>query len=324
MTKNRFLTVIALFFGFVPGLFSQSNNGITPDTVITKSNQRVVCHIIKLTDTKIVCERKTSGNPSIDSIPKSLAWEIRWGNGSTELIVTEEPAAKRDSMRAYFPEIKSAVKFYPLGLMSDKVCFGYERVIKENMSGEVIAGVINNDFTRSMGTSLFSDATALSVKGFEMTVGVKFVSHFNLMNTNDWINGDDLDEDSPLHGFFFKPEILYSNFLTEGITRDYFNLPPGSNPMQVSDMRTSSFAFMIELGRQRVYKSVCFGYSLGIGYATSSVTYSNPLFASYSIGSSNYNSVSANSDNINASYMYSHYYLGGLAVNATFFIGYIF
>jgi hypothetical protein len=302
----RLFSLIILLF-FSAHLFSQTGPEVKTsglDTMITKKNEKILGKITKVTETDLEYKKAQEADAPIYVISKDKLREIRWANGTREMVVADEMDA---NVEKEILNQRSAIKLHIFSPAASQLTVSYERCLKVGTNIEISLGLINN--------SLINNNSPNLIQGGLFSGGVKF-----LLGQDYYVKG--LKYAHPLKGRYLKPEIDFSSFIIRGIRANYYNPNVYTyNSYIETNQQVNSFALMINYGRQFILGNILtFGYSVGLGYAASDAKYSNPYFQN------NYGSYSNNPMNV-PSDLYSHYLLSTnipIAIKGTITMGYIF
>ncbi len=311
---KKFCTLFILVFlcSFSSRISAQTTSDPKPvvmDTLITLKNEKIVGKITKVTETEFEYKKSLEPDAPIYTISREKIKEIRWGNGSKELVMPDEMSVNKEHE---ILDKRSDIQFHFFSIVTEKLSFTYEHVIKVGINLEVTAGLINNTMIKQPITGSSND---LLTQGAMLGAGVKF-----LLGQDFYLNG--MKYAHPLKGRYIKPEILYAGFIEHGVVSGY-SVANGSNYGQqvVTDLKVNSVAIMLNYGRQFVLGNILtFGYSVGVGYSLNSAAYSNP---GPSVTQGNYISYN-NGNNEVPTYLYTHDHDGPLAFNCNLTLGYIF
>jgi hypothetical protein len=306
------LTLCLLLISCTGQLLAQSESGpkeVKMDTLITKKNEKIIGKITRVSETEIDYKKVYEPDAPVYVISKDKLREIRWGNGTKELIRAEEMAVNQE---AEILDKRSAIKFHFFSPLGNQLTFSYEHSLKVGTNVEISAGIINN--------SIMNSNSPFLIQGGLVTAGVKF-----LLGQDFYVNG--MKYVHPLKGRFIKPEIDFSSFIVRGV--QVYNYNAGYNyngpATVVTDQKINSGAIMLNYGRQFILGNVItLSYSIGMGYAFTSSKYTDP---SITVSPSNSSLFTTGSSNYFAGDMYSHYTLGlssQFAVKGNLTIGYIF
>ncbi len=239
------------------------------DTLVTYKQGNIPCKVVKITETEIEYRKKNDPEAPIYVINKDNVREIRFADGTKELIVPDEMDANKD--RAIVDK-RTAVKFNFFSPIMDQLTFSFERCIKVGTNVEASLGLINNSmfpFSVSNSNSWFEPNLT---QGMVMSLGVKFMPGKSYYHKG-------MKYMHPLKGFYFKPEIMYSSFAVRGLTYTYWPNPYPSPPVTMNtDLNVNSVALMLTIGHQFIAaNSVTIGGNVGFGYAMTTAKYTNPI-----------------------------------------------
>ena len=279
---SGFTLALALLV-FIPQSFSQTSNYGTRalDTLITQKNEKLIVMVTKVTETELEYKKDQSTDATVYVIGKEKVREIRFGNGTREIIKPDELAVNQERLVI---DKRSAIKFQFFSPVNNQLTFAYEHSLKVGTNIELSAGLINN-------TLISNRASSNLIQGGLFKAGVKF-----LIGEDYYLRG--MQYAHPLKGRYIKPEICYSSFIIRGVS---FATYSGTPQTFVTDEKVNSVAFMLNYGRQFILGNVItFGYSVGIGYSFLDTRFTNPDFNKQQLAYNGYY------NNFNPSNLYTH------------------
>jgi hypothetical protein len=226
------------------------------DTIVTKSNEFIVCKIIKITDTDIEYKKDKEADAIVYVIAKTKVRQIRYSNGKREFILPDEMDMNKE---AQIIDKRNCIKVQFFSPFYGHLSFTYEMSYKMGTNFETTVGLINNTLMKS-GTSDQSHLT----QGATLIFGPKFI-----LGESFYIKG--MKYSHPLKGRYIKPEIILTSFTVKDL-KSYYQT-------QTSDLRVNCASLMLTYGNQWILGNIfTFGFNVGVGYSFISTKYSNPDF----------------------------------------------
>ena len=254
----------AVLLLFVAGIFF-SNTGFAQslrDTIVTKSNEQIICKITKITDTEIEYKKSMEADAIVFVISKDKVRQIRYADGTVEVITRDEM-----DMNAEYEILdkRQAIKFHFFSPFRDYMAFTYEKSIKMGTNIEATAGIINSSF---FSFGMFDGYEHLT-QGMFLSSGVKF----NLGNSY-YMKG--MKFSHPLKGKYFKPELTYTAYSVRNMDYTIYDDVTYNSTTYRTDKSVNGLALMLNYGNQYILgNTLTFGFSVGIGYSFAWTAYSN-------------------------------------------------
>jgi hypothetical protein len=286
------------------------------DTIVTKNYEKIICRIIKITDSDIEYKKDKEADAIVYVILKMKVRQIHFGNGKVEII-------KRDEMdmnpEAEIIDKRSSIKIHFFSPYYGHLSVTYEKSIKMGMNYETTVGLINNSI---MQTSI-NDQAKLK-QGATLTFGPKFI-----LGNSYYMKG--MKYVHPLRGSYIKPEIMLTYFTVKNLNYTQYSNITNQSTTYTSDLRVNCASLMLTYGNQWILGNLLtFGYNIGIGYSFISTKYMNSTYGnliSQSPYNNNYYSSGDQASNY-TSFLFnqvrSSSNTSGLAFTSNITIGYIF
>jgi len=321
--KSVVMKKVFVFILLCAGLFL-SNSLLAQalrDTIVTKSNDSIVCKITKISDYDV--EYVKNGDPDAIGyvISKEKIRMLMLRDGTHEIITRDEMEMNAETE---ILDRRQVIKFHFFSPFNDHLAVTYERSLKMGTNIEASIGFINNSM---FNFSVFESYDALTQGAF-----IKFGPKFNLGNSY-YMKG--MKYSHPLKGKYFKPEIIFTSFAVRDVNVSYSTYDPYyyytiTNSF-VTDVTAQGLALTLNFGNQYILGNMMtFGFNVGVGYSFVRSQFTNQELNNYIANSGNnsygydyYYSSPYNYTNK----MYSHMRSGeksGIAFQANVTLGYIF
>lgn len=314
MKKMGVLFLFAAIILLSKNSFSQSLR----DTIVTKSNDSIVCKITKITDYDIEYVKNSEPDAIGYVISKDKIRMLMLRDGTHEIISRDEMEMNAETE---ILDRRQAIKFHFFSPFNDHLAITYERSLKMGTNVEASFGFINNSM---FDFSVFESYDALTQGAF-----LKFGPKFNLGNSY-YMKG--MKYSHPLKGKYFKPEIIFTSFAVRDVNVSYTTYYPDyyysvTNSF-VTDVTAQGLALTLNFGNQYILGNIMtFGFNVGVGYSFVRANFTSPELNDY-IANNNYNNNYYYSNPYNyTNKMYSHTRSGeksGMAFQANLTLGYIF
>lgn len=249
--------VVLLFLFFLPCRFVAAQ-----DIIVRTNNDSLRVKVLEVGTDKIKFRRYgVKTGPPIE-IYKNFVKEIIFENGTSVTILYD--------LRAVSPDVALKVKKH--GLKADfiapilnHITLGYEQMLRPGINAEIKAAYIGPRISTAI-----KPAT-----GYFIKAGVKFV----------WLTEEisrGMRHSPPLQGSYFKPELIYSRYITSG---------------ENDDISFANYGISILFGRQYIIDDfLTLDYCAGIGFALQQSSY-EPLLPK-------------DEEDVDFNYAFSHLYFG--------------
>jgi hypothetical protein len=265
--------------------FSQSLR----DTIVTKSNDSIVCKITKISDYDVEYVKTSEPDAIGYVISKDKIRMLMLRDGTHEVIMRDEMEMNAESE---ILDKRQAVKFHFFSPFYDHLAVTYERSLKMGTNVEASVGFINNSM---FDFSVFESYDALTQGAF-----IKFGPKFNLGNSY-YMKG--MKYSHPLKGKYFKPEIILTSFAVRDVNINYSTYDPNyyytiTNSF-ITDVTAQGLALTLNFGNQYILGNMMtFGFNVGVGYSFVRAQFTNQELNDYI----------ANNGSNNNTYFYNYYY----------------
>jgi len=281
-------------------LIISANSLLAQDTIIKNNNQKIPCKIIEIGTTEIKYKFSNLPDGPLIIIDKNEVYKVKL-QGSTEVLINENRAQPRRrrheeeqtddhyKKEEFVPERTQAIKFELLHPLIGSLAFAYERVLTNELSGEVKIGIIGAGISTPDNTTNLNN----NVSGLFFKAAPKLLLY-------RLAEGHKKYQYKPLFGPYLKAELIYSNFTRNNLYYTNYSYNPYVSSSGSYSATTNAYGVGIIFGVETLIANlITFEFYVGGGYAWA--TTSNPPASTGLSSNSNYNT---------PNFMYSHIYLG--------------
>jgi len=255
MTKGKGILFLFIFFLLCKVATAQ-------DIIVRTNNDSMRVKVLEVGTDKIKFRRYgVKTGPPLE-IYKNFVKEIIFENGTRVTILYDLRAVSPDLT---IKEKKHGLKVDFIAPVLNHITIGYEQMLKPGMNAEIKVAYIGPRISTAISPSV----------GYFIKGGVKFV----------WLTEEiskGLRHFPPLQGSYFKPELIYSRYTTDG---------------ENGKINFSNYGFNILFGRQYIIDNfLTLDYCGGVGFALQYSSY-KPLLPK-------------DEQDVDFNYAFSHLYFG--------------